>query len=614
LQAKVQVKVQTATRLSAAALLCGALLSAGCSQRDSADAGNAGDKVFRYSLTSAPTSLDPARATTLYANTLVQTIFDTLYEYKYLQRPYELKPSLAVALPEVSADGLSYTFRIRPGVRFADSPVFSDGRGREIIAADLVYALKRHFDPVTRSGGAWLWQGRIVGLDEWKAAGSDYDQPVEGLQAIDRYTLKILLTRPYPQLVYTLAMGFSAAVPREAIEYYGREFSVNPVGSGPFRLVSYNSAKAVLVPNANYRRVAVDLRAEGFDPATQGGYGLELIDGRVPPFVDRLEVDFISEGSARWSSFTKGNEVQMAGLPSEQIYRVLDSTEPVTLKSEYARKYHMKTAQEAGFVFTVFNFDFPEIGYNKDPVRNGRNRALRCAIGKAVNWQARNESRYGGLAEIFPGIILPVVPEFDPALSRESVRHDPQGARALLAENGWNEANLPELVYGSLPGPVSRLFFEQFRGWLSEIGYPQEKIISRTYATFGDMTKAWRNSELPIIAKAWLLDYPDAENTLQLFYGPNGSPGSNDGNYSNPAFDRMYQQSSVMQPSPARTALYREMNRLVVDDCAASSGLSRVGIGLWHRNIVAYPDNNFVGGSFLKYVDVLDHDIPAEGR
>jgi ABC-type transport system substrate-binding protein len=292
---------------------------------------------------------------------------------------------------------------------------------------------------------------------------------------------------------------------------------------------------------------------------------------------------------------------------------VLDSTEPVTLKPEYARKYHMKTAQEAGFVFTVFNFDFPEIGYNRDPVRNERNRALRCAIGKAVNWQARNESWYGGLAEIFPGIILPVVPEFDPALSRESVRHDPQGARALLAENGWNDANLPELVYGSLPGPVSRLFFEQFRGWLSEIGYPQEKIVSRTYATFGDMTKAWRNSELPIIAKAWLLDYPDAENTLQLFYGPNGSPGSNDGNYSNPAFDRLYQQSAVMQPSPARTALYREMNRMIVDDCAASSGLSRVGIGLWHRNIVAYPDNNFVGGSFLKYVDVLDHDILAEG-
>ena len=101
---------------------------------------------------------------------------------------------------------------------------------------------------------------------------------------------------------------------------------------------------------------------------------------------------------------------------------------------------------------------------------------------------------------------------------------------------------------------------------------------------------------------------------MQLFYGPNGSPGSNDGNYSNPAFDRLYQQSAVMQPSPARTALYREMNRMIVDDCAASSGLSRVGIGLWHRNIVAYPDNNFVGGSFLKYVDVLDHDTPAEGR
>lgn len=596
------------------ALLCGALLLAGCEPAGEVNAGGSEAKVFRYSLGSAPTSLDPVRATTVYANTLVQSIFDTLYEYKYLQRPYELKPSLALALPEVSADGLTYTIRIRPGMRFADSPVFSGGKGREVVAADFIYALKRHFDPATRSGGAWLWQGRIVGLDQWKKDGSDYDAPLEGLQAPDRHTLQIKLTRPYPQLVYTLAMGFSSAVPREAVEYFGREFSVNPVGSGPFRLVSYNSAKAVLVPNKNYRQIPVDLEAEGFDPVTQGGYGLELIDGRAPPFVDRLEVNFISEGSARWGSFTKGNEVQMAGLPSEQIYRVLDSTDPVLLKPEYDRKYHMKTAQETGLVFTVFNFDFPEIGYNDDPLRNRRNRALRCAIVKAVNWQARNESWYGGLGEIFPGIILPAVTEFDPGLSRESVVHDPQGARALLAEHGWNEANLPELVYGSLPGPVARLFFEQFRGWLTEIGYPQEKIVSRTYATFGDIAKAWRNSELPIIAKAWLLDYPDAENTLQLFYGPNGSPGSNDGNYNNAEFDRLYEQSAVMQPSPERTELYRAMNRMVVDDCAAISGLSRVGIGLWHRNVVAYPDNNFVGGSFLKYVDVLDYDIAAEAQ
>lgn len=587
-------------------IVCATAFLLSCGDAQQATGTRAPLKTFHYSLDSAPTSLDPVRASTLYANQLVQSLYDTLYVYKYLQRPYELKPNLAAAMPVVSEDGLTYTIQLREGVHFVDDKAFKGGKGREVTAEDFVYSLKRHFDPAARPAGAWLWQGRIAGLNEWKQAGSDYAQPIDGLRALDRYTLQIHLVRPYPQLIYTFAMGFSSAVPREAVEFYGREFSINPVGSGPFRLLSYDTTKAVLVRNENYRREKIDLAYEGYDPQTQSQYGLEVIDGRVPPLVDRLEISFIKEGSARWSSFTKGSEVQYAGLPSEQVYRVLKSTDPVTLKADYARNYHMKAAMEAGFVFTVFNLDFSDIGYNEDPVRDERNRALRCAMIKGVDWEARNDSWYAGLGRVFPGIIPPGVPEFDVALSRDSVTHDPAGARALLAEYGWNAANLPTLTYGSTPGPTSRLFYEQFRGWMKQIGYPTEKIVLKTYATFGDIAKAWRNSELPIISKGWLLDYPDAENTLQLFYGPNGSPGSNDGNYNNPEYDELYRATAVMLPSPERTEMYRRMNRLVINDCAAITGLSRVGIALWHRNVIALPDRNFVGGRFLQYVDVLD--------
>lgn len=584
------------------------LLAALCACSVSDD--SAGDatpelKVFRYSLDSAPTSLDPVRASTLYANQLVVILYDTLYAYKYLQRPYELKPLLAATMPEISGGGLVYTIPLKHGVFFHDDPAFPEGKGREVTAADFVYSLKRHFDPATRPGGTWLWQGRIEGLDEWKRDGSDYAQEVSGLRTLDRYTVQIRLVKPYPQLVDTLAQGFSGVVPREAVEHYGREFSINPVGSGPFRLVSYDTTKAVLLPNPVFRQEPVDLAYEGYDAATQGQYGIEIIGGRTPPFIDRLEIAFIKEGSARWSSFTKDNEIQYAGLPNEQIGRVLASTEPVTLKEEYAQRYYMKSALEAGFVFSAFNMDFPEFGYNEDPVRERRNHALRCAIIKGFDWSARNDSWYSNLGVIFPGVIPPVVPEYDAEQSVESVTYDPEGARALLAEHGWNAGNLPTLVYGTTPGPTSRLFYEQFRAWMKRIGYPQEKIELKTYATFGDIAKAWRNSELPLISKGWGLDYPDAENTLQLFYGPNGSPGSNDGNYSNPDYDAMFVQASVMQPSPERTELYRHMNRLIIDDCAAITGLSRRGIALWHKNVIALPDRNFVGGRFLKYVDIV---------
>lgn len=561
-------------------------------------------KVYRHSLDQMPTTLDPVQGTSIYANFVILNAYDTLYSYKYLARPYELKPNLAVDFPTVSPDGLVYTFRLKAGVRFVDDPCFPGGRGREVVAEDLVYSLKRHFDPRNQPQGAWLWQGRIAGLDEWKDAGSDYDKDVSGLRAIDDHTLQVRLTKPYPQLVATLAQGYAALVPREAVEKYGAALGVHPVGSGPFRLVSYDTARVVMDRNPGFRREPVDLAAEGYDPASQGYTGVEAIQGRSPPFVDRLEINFINEPSASWTSFTKGDEIQLTVLPIEQVDRVLASKQPVQLRPEYAAKYNVYGGPEAGFIFEVFNMSFPEIGYNPDPERERRNKALRCAMIKAYDWEGRNRSWYNDIGTIFPGVIVPSSPEFDPVLSRQSVTRDVAGARRLLAENGWNAANLPTLVYGSTAGTSERLFFEQYRAWMRDIGFPREKIILKTYATFGDIVQAWKRSQLPLIRKGWQLDYPDAQNTLQLFYGPNGSPGSNDANWKNAEFDRLYDEASVMQPSDERTRIYRRMNQLIVDDCVAVSGLSRNRIYLWHKDVIAVPDREIVGGFWLRYVDV----------
>jgi len=565
-----------------------------------------GQKVFRYAMNGAPVSLDPVQSSSIYANVVVLNLFDTLYTYKYLARPPELKPHLAAAMPEISEDGLTHTIRLKPGVRFADSEVFADGKGREVTAHDVVYSLKRHFDPATRPQGAWLWQGRIAGLDEWKAAGSDYTKEVSGLRALDDYTLQIKLTRPYPQLLYTLAMGFSAVVPHEAVEQYGREFAIKPVGSGPFNLVSFNTAKAILVPNTNYRQEPFDLVYEGYNAEKQGYTGVSALQGRSAPYLDRLEIDFIQEGSALWNSFTKGDEVQMSGLPDEQVKSVLSSTSPITLKPEFSAKYKMTTGPEAGFVYSNFNLDFPEIGYNDDPEREVRNHALRCAMIQGFNWQARNESFYMGLGQVFPGVIPPAVPEFDPAMSAVSVTRDVDKAKQLLNDNGWTAENLPELTYGSVAGVKSRLFFEQFRAFMKDIGYPPEKLKYKRYATFGDLLRAWSRSELPLVSKGWGLDYPDAENTLQLFYGPNRSPGSNDANYANDEYDALFRQASVMAPSEERTGIYRRMNQMLVDDCVALTGLTRMRIVLWHNDVIVVPDSSIVGGNFLRYVDLVN--------
>ena len=582
----------------------------GCGDGGNAiDPETAGLKIYRHSMDEMPSSLDPVQSANVYANHVNINAYDTLYAYKYLARPYTLKPNLAVDFPEISPDGLTYTFRIKQGVKFVDDPAFPDGQGREVVAGDFVYSIKRHFDPANRPQGAWLWQGRIVGLNEWKAAGSDYSAEVEGLKALDRYTIQVSLNRPYPQLVDTFTQGYSAVVPVEAVKKYGREFAIHPVGSGPFKVVSYDTSKIVFEKNVNYRQEPVDLAFEGYDPARHRHLGLKVIEGRSPPFIDRLEIHFIGESSARWNSFTKGNEIQFTTLPNEKVDQLLSSKDPITLNAEFAEHYFMYAGIEAGFIFQVFNMNFPEFGYNPDPKREVRNKAFRCAVLKAVSWDQRNESFYMGLGEVFPGIIVPVVPEYDANLPRDSVTRDVEGAKKLLRENGWTPENLPEIIYGTTSGVTNRLQYEQYRAWLKEIGYPPEKIILKQYATFGDISKAWKESRLPWVSKGWGLDFPDAENTLQLFYGPNGSPGSNDANYRNSEYDRLYEQSSVMLPSPERTVLYQKMNRILIDDCIAMTGMSRTRIYLWHKKVIAMPDREIVGGFFYKFVDIAE-DAP----
>ena len=564
--------------------------------------------VYRHAMDGAPTSLDPAQASNIYANFIAVNLFDTLYRYKYLARPYQLEPNLAEGLPQVSADGLIYTIRIKPGVQFIDDPAFPEGKGRALRAADFVYSIKRHFDPAVRAQGAWLWQGRIVGLDEWKESGADYDRDVPGLQALDNRTVQIQLIAPFPQLPHTLAHGLSAIVPREAVEAYGPEFAVRPVGSGPFRLAEFDSTRAVLLRNERFRSEPFNLTAEGFDPTRQAGLGLEKLEDRIPPLTDRIEVEFIAEDAARWNAFNAG-ELDFVKVPVSQFDQVLMARDPPALRPDFADRFNLAANLESGFVHTDFNMDDQRIGYHPDPDQDARNRALRCAIIKAFDWPKRNEIFYYGIGQVFPGIIPPAAPEFDPNQDRSAVTRDLDGARGLLSSHGWYASNLPVLEYGFTSSVTERQMFEQFRSFMVDIGYPAEKIRALTYATYGDYARAYLNREVMLITTGWTMDYPDAENTMQLFFGPNATPASNNANYDNEEFNRLYRASATMQPSPLRTAMYRNMNDIVIDDCATISGISRRLILLWRREHSLLPDRSFVGGYFFRFVDVR----PAAG-
>ena len=576
----------------------------GCGQPPATDTRQP-SKIYRHAMDGAPGSLDPAQAASIYADLIVVNLYDTLYRYKYLARPYQLQPNLAAAMPEVSEDGLQMSIRIKKGVFFIDDPAFESGVGREVKARDFVYSIKRHFDPDSRAQGAWLWQNRIEGLDQWKTDGSNYDEEVSGLRALDDYTIQITLKHPFPQLVHTLAQGYAAIVAREAVEKYGQMLSSHPVGSGPFQLASRDSTRAVLLKNPAFRQEPFDLADEGFDPSEKAIPGLQDLQGKTPPFVDQLVVEFITEDAARWNAFSAG-ELHFIKVPVSQFDSVLSQRTPITLSPQYDGLYHFEASPEAGFIYTNFNMADENIGYHPDPQQNLRNRALRCAMVKAFDWEKRNEIFFYDIGQVFPGIIPPSTPEFDAGIDTSYIQHDLQGARQLLRKNGWDEESLPTLEYGFPNSVTERQVFEQFRNFMMEAGYPANKIRPVIFATYGDYQRAYSKGKLSLIHSSWTMDYPDVENLMALYYGPNAAPGSNSASYNNPAYNHLYEASAALNESPERTQNYREMNQLLMDDCVSMTGISRTLLFLWDKKAIMKPDRSFLGGYFMRFVDLDD--------
>lgn len=570
--------------------------------------------TYWHSEDGTPTKLDPVESATTYANRITTAVYDTLYQYRYLKRrPYELKPNLAAEMPQISEDGLVYTIKIKEGVKFIDDSCFKNqenpkGTGREVIAEDFVYSLKRHFDPANSSQGSWLWKDRIVGLDAWgdqakETKKADYSADIEGLKALDKYTIQITLTKPYPQIMYTFAMGFAAVVPHEAIKKYGKQINQHPVGSGPFKLRSINKTQAILVRNPTYREEIFDIYAEGYDEEKHKFTGIKELHGKKLPIVDNIIVSFMKESVTRWNSLNKGNSIQFGSIPVEQVNNALVSKNPPTLKPELAEKFHFDYELESGLVFAFFNMDDPEIGYNDDPKRNDMNKALRKAIRKSFNWRERIDTFYYGVGDPFPGIIPPGISGYS-ELSKDSITHDVDGAKALLKEAGWTEENLPVFTYPTTAASLNRQFFEQFRGFLLKIGYPENKVVIKEYSNFGDLNAAMKTRKNMINAYGWGLDYPDAENVMQLFYGKNASPGSNSSNFDHPEYNKLYEQSKPMPDSEERTKIYKRMNEILIEECVGMYGFSRTRLKLWHKDVIAYPTREILS-NFFKYVGLV---------
>ncbi len=247
-------------RNSVLLFLCLVVIS-GCGKHSSQESDN--EMVLNHSLPSKLTGLDPGDQRNQTALTIKSQIFEPLYQYHFLKRPYRLIPLLAEDMPQISDDLLTYTIKIKRGVYFQDNECFPGGKGRELKAEDFIFAIKRIANIKYLSQNWSIFDDKIVGLDAFreytKTCASiedvDFSRKIEGLTAVDDYTIVIKLKKPWPQLMtYALSDTATAPVAKEAVDHYGKDIISNPVGTGPFMLSKWRRGSYIeLVRNPNFR-------------------------------------------------------------------------------------------------------------------------------------------------------------------------------------------------------------------------------------------------------------------------------------------------------------------------------------------------------------------------
>jgi oligopeptide transport system substrate-binding protein len=319
-------------------------------------------KTVRVAFPVDVTGFDPQATNDLYSAHVNNAVFDVMYEFDYYVRPVRLRGSLAQALPEISADGLTWTIRIKKGLFFADDPAFK-GKKREATAEDFIYSWKRMLDPKMVSPNLWHIDGKVVGMDdivaEAKKTGKfDYDKPVEGLKALDRYTIQMTLKNPDYTMTELMTQYNWSPVAREVAETYrdpGGRVMGNPVGVGPFRIKQWiKGSKVLLIKNENFR--------DEFFPTEGDPADAEVLTrnkGKKIPLIGNVEISIIEEGNPRLLSF-KSNLLDYEFVGLDMIGSVVQNGK--LMPDLAARGIGHQRALEPALSFEYFNLDDPVIG------------------------------------------------------------------------------------------------------------------------------------------------------------------------------------------------------------------------------------------------------------
>ena len=549
-------------------------------------------KVFRYAFEVAETSFDPQKVSDVYSSIVNNAMFDAPLRYDYLARPVKMVPNTLVSMPDVSADYRTITLKVKPGIYFDNHDVFG-GKKRELVAEDYVYTLKRLFDPKLSAPMLGEVESYIVGSDELlkrvrKDNKMDYDTPVEGLKALDRYTLQIKLNEAKPNWLYNLAdCRLTCAVAREVAEKYGDDIGAHPVGTGAWRLAAWKrSSSMVFEPNPNYREEYFSGEPAADDK--EGQAILAKLKGRRLPMMGRVEVAVIEERQPRWLAFL-GNEHDLLWLMPEQFANV---AVPNRQLAPSLKKKSIQFEQVAALdlVYAYFNMNDSTIGgYSPDKI------ALRRAISLAYKTDDEINIIRKGQAIPAHTPYSPGVAGYENSFRTSANEYSTAKAKALLDMYGYIDRDgdgyreMPDggpLVLKNYSTPTERdtQFDELWKRSMDSIG-----IRLETYkAKWPDLLKESNAGKLMMWQLGGSAASPDAGGTLQTLYGPNCGFKGNRACFKVKEYDEAYEAAEKLPHSPERTLLYQKMAKLMVSYAPWKLNTHRIITDMWFPYVIGF--------------------------
>lgn len=499
--------------------------------------------VFRMNEVEDFSSLYPISVNDATSHRIASQVFEGLV--KLSQYDLTVMPSLAERW-EKNADATEWTFFIRKGVKFHDNACFSDSKGREVTAEDVIYCFKNLCTASAENQQfSSTFKDRVVGANEYFQStvnNSPLPEGVSGIKAIDDYTIQIKLMYPFAGFLNIMSMPGCWIYPHEAVEKYGAEMRTNCVGTGPFQVKTIKETEAIVLErNPDYWDV---------DP-----------NGNQLPYLDALKFTFVKEKKSELLEFKRGNLDMVYEIPVEMITDILGELDHA---KEANAPFHLQVIPAMRIFY--LSFQIQSDIFDKKDVRLAFNYAVDRE--KIVTYTLQGE----GVPGIY-GIVPPSFKEYD-IKKIKGYSFDPDKARKHLADAGYPDGKgFPKLTLQ---------INNAGNGKNIQIGEVIQKMlkenlnidIEMNVLPMAEHMERFESGKALFWKTGWSADYPDPETFLTLLYSKHIPKNQgeksyiNASRYTNPKFDSLFTLAMKEVDSKKRMDLYLQADQVAIDDAA----------------------------------------------